>query len=152
MTLYVIACGQKHNGGRVPAMDAYLGRGYDVVRREIMDRVVCGDSFVFLSAEHGVVGAFEPIESDYDRKMTDARMMALASDSRQQAKFLDVLEGHEEVKVFGGSLYRALVRSMVPDGVEVDALVGDGRGCGDHFSALHYELAGQWEEVNGAGE
>jgi len=136
MALWIISCSEK----KVPAEQA-AGIKYDsrqhraILAAFYQERFAAGDELLILSAEFGLVEVYRPLP-DYERKMDEARAKELAADPAQQATLDAALAGQDEVFIFGGKVYRDMVKAMLPEDVSVEELVGADRGCGDHFSAL----------------
>jgi hypothetical protein len=141
--LLVMACsGAKNSGSRAAAIK-YRARQFGATLDAYMHPAgmyAAGHDLVVLSAEFGIVPAYRPIP-DYDTKMTAEIADRLIADEAAFEAFAVAAEGHDEVAVFGGKLYRHVVAAWADRlGVDVTEIVGDGRGCGDHFSALKNEL------------
>jgi hypothetical protein len=129
--IIVIGCSEKKEAGSVPAFDKYLARQHDVVRESIQDLWAAGHEVFILSAQFGLVPAHKSIP-DYDLRLTADRAVELG---KQVRKVLAEVEGdHDEVRVYGSKLYRSVVAAATS--LPVEGIVGQDRGCGDHFSAL----------------
>lgn len=127
------------------ALQPYQGRQHDLlVDRMWNERFACGDDLAYLSARHGFVSCTTAI-APYECAMTEAVSQALIADPAQKTALAALVEGHDRVVVYGGKLYRDVVAALVGDDIEVVALLGANRGCGDHYSALSWELDGQWD-------
>lgn len=141
--LLVLACsGSKRHGDRA-ALLKYAARQFAAVADAALDPsglYAAGHDIAILSAEFGLVPAYRPLP-DYDTLMTRTIADRLVADEDAFERFVEAVEGHDEVAVYGGALYRRVVRSWAERlGVEVIEIVGEGRGCGDHFSALKTEI------------
>jgi hypothetical protein len=157
MALWVIACsGKKHEGDRAACVK-YDSRAHRLMLDLFWQhRAPCGDDLAILSAEFGLVPATRALP-DYDRKMDRRRSRELSASAEQIEAMAEALKGHDEVFVYGGKDYRDCVKALIAaagrDEVEVVEIVGEGRGCGDHFSELSAMFAeGEAEIWSGAVE
>jgi hypothetical protein len=137
--LWIIGCTSKKNDGERAACTKYDARQHRVLLDLFWQyQAPCGDDLAILSAEFGLVPAAKPVR-DYDRKMDGKRAAEIAADPAQLAELADLLAGKDEIYLYGGRSYRACIQSMLAAlGADVDVIeiVGDNRGCGDHFSEL----------------
>lgn len=147
MALYVIGCSEGKADGSKAALLKYAPRQHAALREAFLGAFgsdgffAAGHDLCILSAEFGVLGAAAPV-ADYNRKMDTKRAAALQADASQAARFAAQAEGHDEVVVYGGALYRGIIRTWAATlGLDVVELVGGNRGCGDHFSALQAHIA-----------
>jgi hypothetical protein len=132
----IMSCTETKRPGAHPALDLYLPRQFKIAR-EFAARPDW--RVMILSAEHGLIDGGAVIES-YERPMTKARAAELS-----KATPANYPTG--PVFVYGGSKYRGIVRDWASDRAsDRDAsdpveVVGLGRGCGHHYSALVALLA-----------
>lgn len=141
--LLVLACSGSKNPGQLAAAMKYRARQFDATLDAYLDPAgmyAAGHDLVILSAEFGVVPAYRALP-DYDTKMTRAIADRFLADEAAFAAFAEAAEGHDEVAVYGGKLYREVVVAWADRlGLDVTEVVGQDRGCGDHYSALTTEL------------
>jgi hypothetical protein len=128
-----MSCTETKRPGAHPALDLYLARQFKIARAFAE---LPGWRVLVLSAEHGLIDGGDVIES-YERPMTDPRADDLA------AAIPSNYPSTGPVFVYGGKQYRGIVRDWArglnaSDPFEV---VGLGRGCGHHYSALVALLA-----------
>lgn len=139
MALFVMACsGGKHEGLQAAGLK-YDSRQHRALFREFfLNGGFCSNDALILSAQHGFLSLTQTI-GDYDLLMDDTRAAEIANSPFQQEKVAAHLEGHDTVYLYGGKLYRGVVRAALEalgfQGEVVD-VVGPDRGCCDHFSAL----------------
>lgn len=60
---------------------------------------------LILSAQHGFLSMGQMVE-DYDLLLDDDRAAELATSQEQHQKLAKALDGHDEVYLYGGELYR----------------------------------------------
>lgn len=136
--LLIMGCSGRKQDGENAATTKYLGRQHDVAR----SFAYCdGIEVAYLSAEFGLIDFGHPLP-DYDRKMDAMRALSLVNDPAQRDMARRLGDGHDTVAVFGGKVYREAVKALFPEH-EVVEVVGEDRGCGDHFSALRNLLPGE---------
>jgi hypothetical protein len=140
--IFIMACGESKNPGKLPAFRKYAGRQFAVLAEELSGLWAAGHTVYILSAKHGLIPAQQTL-ADYDQLMTDGRGRELFEQVRNE---LCSCDDDEEVVVYGGKVYRALVAAAV-GGREVIELVGEDRGCGDHFSELRAFLRSYTEDA-----
>lgn len=155
--LIILACGGAKVETRAAAVALYKGRQYGEFRKlglagDLATDPDLGFDLMVLSAEHGLVMDIFKMDP-YDRKMNKARADELAEDEFQLFLYAMHALGRDEVFVYGGELYRdvigawsdKLVTMAEDQGCPMPALIwevlGDGRGCGDHYSCLQGLLA-----------
>jgi hypothetical protein len=139
--LIIMACSAaKLAGAQVPTVK-YDTRQHRLLHQEMfIEGMICSHDTMILSAEFGLIPITRPV-ADYDRKMDAARAKEFSSDDRQLAIIKDAIaeENHETVALYGGALYRNTVKALLDragfDG-EIIEIIGENRGCGDHFAAL----------------
>jgi hypothetical protein len=130
-TLIMACCANKlETRAPVRALELYQSRAFNLVR----ERALPGDwQILILSALYGLVPAHVPLQA-YDRRMDEDRVRELLD--RATAP-LGLRAAPGTIHVFGGELYRRVIRTWCQQErracVEV---IGAGRGCGDHYSAL----------------
>lgn len=122
----------------MPISELYLGRAWEMARAANPDHW----RLLVLSAEYGLCNPRWPART-YDRRLDCERLNELLRDDHHEdaVRLLQAMPG--QVYVYGGKLYRRLARVLgLSAGVQVRELVGAGRGCGDHFSALKRAVGG----------
>jgi hypothetical protein len=139
MSLFVMACSAGKHGGLQAAGLKYDSRQHRTLFREFfLNGAFCSHDALILSAEHGFLSLTQTI-GDYDLLLDDTRAAEIACSPFQQELVAKALVGHDEVYVYGGERYRAVVRQVLAalgfTGEVID-VVGPNRGCCDHFSAL----------------
>lgn len=140
--LIIMACSEAKLDGRRAALDKYNTRQHRSLHHELwMEQALCSNIAMILSAEHGLIDINRSV-ADYDRKMDAARAAEFASDEEQLAIIREALSdelAQDIVAIYGGKLYRNTVKALLQragfDG-EIIEIVGENRGCGDHYSAL----------------
>lgn len=125
--LFISCCGNKLDHA-APAIKLYQARQFTLAQRLLGK----GWEVTIISAKHGFVDSNEVIDT-YDQKMTSKR-----SDEILCRAFREDISDTNNF-VFGGELYRRIIRKMDPS---VHELVGANRGNGDHYSAFA-ALAGE---------
>lgn len=140
--LIIMACSAAKRAGLLPALDKYDTRQHRALDHELLfEQAICCNEAMILSAEFGLID-FNRSIPDYDRKMDAARAKEFASDDQQLAIIREALSyemTQETVVLYGGKLYRNTIKALLDragfDG-EIIEIIGENRGCGDHFSAL----------------
>jgi hypothetical protein len=141
--IFIMACGESKNPGKLPAFRKYAGRQFAVLAEELSGLWAAGHTVYILSAKHGLIPAQQTL-ADYDQLMTEGRGRELFDNI---VRVLDDSDNAEdEIVVYGGKVYRALVAAAAGDR-EVIELVGEDRGCGDHFSELRAYLRSYTEDA-----
>lgn len=137
--LLVLACSDKKNQSPRAALTKYAGRQFASTMNAYIDPAgmyAAGHDVVILSAKFGIVPAYRTLP-DYDTKMTPAIAADWLADDDAFDAFAQAADGHDEVAVYGGALYRSVVSEWAERlGLLVTEVVGENRGCGDHYSAL----------------
>ena len=137
--LYILACS---TGKNPTGFSPYKGRQHTlIVKAFLAHRYACGDTLAWLSGGHGYITPDAIPSRCYDARLTAKRAAEIAANPVQRARLLALLEGHDTVVLYGSTLYRNTVVSMLSDDIAIVHLVGANRGCGDHFSALQRHLA-----------
>jgi len=140
MDTLIISCCARKLGHAAPAIEIYQNRAWKYVRENLADRF----NVMALSAEHSLVPADRILEP-YDRKMDERRASKIAEEWHQGVRPCSMLSawndtGSARFYVYGGRVYRDLVKfwcaSMPKAGWECIEVIGQGRGCGDHYKAL----------------
>jgi len=119
--LFISCCGRKlEHSAR--AIDLYKSRQFNLAQQLLE----LGWEVTIISAKHGFLDA-DCIIEPYDQRMTANRS--------QEILLRGLRENISATKnyVFGGELYRRIIRELDPC---VTELVGANRGNGDHYSAL----------------
>lgn len=134
-----MACSAAKHKGPMPAGVKYDSRQHRALFREFyLNGAFCSHDMLIMSAKHGFVDAGKVLE-DYDLLLDDMRAAVIASEPTQIAKVRRAAWEHDEVYLYGGRLYRDVVRKILGSvgyaGRIID-VVGPDRGCCDHFSAL----------------
>lgn len=129
--IFVMGCSAGKAEGSVPGFAKYAARQHDLLRENLADLWAAGHAVYILSAKFGLVQAHNALP-DYDEKMTPARAAELAEQVMLELK--EAEEDHEEVVVYGSALYRSVIEQA--SDLPVYGVVGQDRGCGDHYSAL----------------
>lgn len=78
--LLLLSCSaaKRHHPARMPAIERYDGPSFRVLRKALAADAVTPETRIrIVSAEHGLLGPFDPIR-DYDRHMTVMRAQELA--------------------------------------------------------------------------
>ncbi len=139
MALFVMACSQDKVDGVQPAVLKYKSRQHRALYREFFLGGSLGiHDALILSAKYGYLTVDHLIDN-YDLLMNDSRAVELAESPEALRTLARALDGHDLVYVYGGALYRDVVKAglaglgFTGDVVEV---VGPNRGCCDHFAAL----------------
>tara|TARA_Y100000310_G_scaffold228485_1_gene230775 strand:- start:127 stop:573 length:447 start_codon:yes stop_codon:yes gene_type:complete len=132
MDTLILSCTASKRGEPSQALDLYLSRAFDLVRSDRARFHV-----QVLSAFYGLLEADEVIDP-YNQKMTPAIAAELMDPANtQMARAINRDSWSEVIYVYGGELYRKVVLYWAWEiGRPVVELVGPGRGCGDHYSAL----------------
>ncbi len=155
--MIILACGGAKAQGIKTAIDLYLGRQFGEFRKrgihgDLRTDADLGFDVMVLSAKHGLVCDWQKM-ADYDEKMTPARAAELTEDELQLFLFNMHSRDASEVHVYGGALYRDVIAAWtekladlcvtmdLPMPTILFDLVGEGRGCGDHYRALQGLLA-----------
>jgi len=151
MALFFMACGEAHTPGVTLSGLKYQTRQH----RALLDFLMveggwgCGHEGAILSAGMGALGMRTPVV-DYDLKLTQARATELLANPQYIRVLTDALDGQDTVYLYGGKLYReTMVRMLMTVGFtgEVVELVGENRGCGDHFGSFADVLYDHSEEA-----
>ena len=140
--IIILACSEAKHPGPRPAFDKYNSRQFTLLANHIHGLWMARHTVFILSGGYGLVPAHQQIE-DYDQKLTPSRVGAFAVQIRDTLRPYDSTE--EEVVVYGGKVYRDAIAAATP--LPVVELVGENRGCGDHFSELQSFLANLTEEA-----
>jgi hypothetical protein len=129
MAVLVLACSEPKMAGNVAAAVKYNTRQHRTFLEFMWQYgYAAGHEAYILSAEFGLIPLTQTVP-DYNRKMDAACARELAP---QIAATL-AQHADDTVYVYGGKLYRDTVKAVHGDVVDV---VGENRGCGDHFSEL----------------
>lgn len=129
MKMLIIACSEPKAPGMVKAYQKYLSRQHRATEDKFADLWAAGYGLCILSAEFGLVPAQRRVD-DYNTKMDKVQACWL----RPQIKAIIEALDPTEIVIYGGKAYRDAIK-IVTD-IPVRELVGQDRGCGDHFSAL----------------
>lgn len=129
--IIVMVCSETKNPGIRRAFNKYAGRQFTILNDHIHGLWMAGHTVFILSALYGLIPAHRLVE-DYNIKLNRRRLAGLTQQIRDTMSPYD-LSG-EDVVVYGGKLYREAIAAATP--LRVTALVGEDRGCGDHFAAL----------------
>ena len=137
-TLIISCCAKKLDHAALPHQ-LYLNRAWDYARAHLADRF----NLMALSAEYGLMypgNEYAPYERKLDEKRA-AKLIEISSDVRPCSMLSAYNEtGSPKFYVYGGRLYRELVAfwcsTMPKAGWECIEVIGEGRGCGDHYKAL----------------
>ncbi len=139
MALFIIACSAAKNEGTLPAAVKYDSRQHRALFQEFfLEGAYCSHDAMILSAKLGFIPLTQNVE-DYDLLMDDERAAQLASCSSQREALEAAITDQDEIFVYGGRLYRDTVKKILSGlrfGGQVTEVVGQDRGCGDHFGAL----------------
>ena len=119
--LFISCCGNKLDHA-APAIDLYQARQFKLAQQLLQQ----GWEVTIISAKYGLVDAAQVIDT-YEQKMTPKR-----SDEILCRAFREDISDTNNY-VFGGELYRRIIRKMDPS---VHELVGANRGNADHYSAF----------------
>lgn len=146
---FIIGCSEQKAPGPQAAAFKYAPRQHAAIRAAFMGPCglwAAGHQLSILSAAFGLVDATTALP-DYNVKMTQHGARMLASSAAAREAFLADIAGFDQVVVYGGGLYRSVVRAWLQGSeVELVELVGRDRGCGDHFSALLGYIADMQED------
>lgn len=106
--LFVVSCSATKRAAAepVPFIELYDGPMW----RQVRASAVSSSSVAALSAEHGYLAPDSSV-AFYDRPMTEARLEELTAAAGDG--FADAVAAHDSVLVFGGELYRRLVRAAL---------------------------------------
>jgi hypothetical protein len=137
-TLIISCCAAKLEHS-APAFELYQNRVFKLLRNteDLQERF----EIYILSAKYGLIPGYHPI-APYDQRMDRARASELTA--RPEAP-LWLRSSPGDVYVYGGELYREVVRSwmlqmegfkLADPSRQLIELIGKNRGNGDHFSAL----------------
>jgi hypothetical protein len=104
--LLILSCSQRKRGdpGKIRALERYDGPAYQVVRRYLRERPDPQLDICILSAEYGLISAYDAI-ADYDRKMDAGRATELRASSSATLQRLFVTRSYAEVFVCMSELY-----------------------------------------------
>jgi hypothetical protein len=136
----VMACSARKQSRGARALELYKSRQHTFALAAWLR-----DPHLFvaiLSAKYGYVRASDWIEP-YEQLMTPERAAELEHDERAYTAFRLHVVTHQAatVMVYGGELYRGIIRAWcVRLGRPCIELVGENRGCGDHYRALKEAL------------
>lgn len=135
--IFVIACSETKVTGPELAVDKYVSRQHRAVNEALTDLYAAGHFVYVLSAEYGLLPSFRLIP-DYNRKMTVHRAAELMTQIVEELEEILEDEGARSIVVYGGKEYRdAMKAAATLVGIDtVVELIGQNRGCGDHFSEL----------------
>jgi hypothetical protein len=116
LPLIVMSCSQvkKPTAEPVPFVDLYNGPTWQQVRKSGYPTT----HVAVLSAEHGILFPGEKI-LPYDRRMTEARLVELANDPEQVARFVELCKGYSQVIVFGGCEYEQFALKLAIEHPEI---------------------------------
>lgn len=106
--LLLVSCSatKRPTVGPVPFVELYDGPMW----RQVRASSVASSAVAALSAEHGYLAPDSAVVK-YDRQITEARVDELAAAGG--AALVDAIEQNDDVRVFGGELYRRLVRTAL---------------------------------------
>lgn len=139
MALFIIACSAAKHQGPLAAGLKYDSRQHRALFQEFfLEGAYCSHDAMILSAKLGLIPLTQTVE-DYDLLMDDERAAQLATCPSQRAILERAIVEQDEVYVYGGKLYRETVKKVLADvgfNGQVIEVVGQDRGCGDHFGAL----------------
>lgn len=134
-THVIIACSATKNEGPRAAAQKYASRQHNEALTGMLAwGYAAGYEFSILSAKHGVVRALTMV-GNYDVAMSARLRDQFIADPAAKAQAEAQVGDAEQIVVYGGRLYRDVIKAWFPDR-EIIELVGEDRGCGDHFSAL----------------
>lgn len=136
LDLIVVSCCAKKLAEPAPAGELYQSRVYSLLRDHATELDAAGVGLAVMSAEYGLI-TWESMIEPYDRKMTAERAAELEWRCRGQAMIN--FGSPRYVYAFGGKIYRDAIAGAF-SGCNVVELVGEGRGCGDHFRALKNQV------------
>ena len=137
-TLIISCCARKVREPAYPH-ELYINRAWSFARQNLMDRF----NVMALSAEYGLMwpdNEYAPYERKLDEKRA-AKLIEINHNVRPTS-MLDAWHktGSNRFYMYGGRLYRELVAfwcsTMPKAGWECIEVIGEGRGCGDHYKAL----------------
>ena len=127
-TLVVSYCKNKLEGTH-RAIDLYQGRAFNLIRKENLREKI--DVWI-LSTKYSLIHADKFIRS-YDQIMDRKRSIELC-ESKLPDNF-SKKDTNTSIYIYGGKKYRDVLNAWFND-LTIEELIGQNRGCGDHYSAL----------------